>query len=179
MRYTQSFRPGPSLGYFRVCSTLPPSIVLFISSHSLFFRLEPGWNPTGLTDDQASEILKVHGPNTPVAERRLAALRMFWGAIVNPFNILLTILAIVNAATNQLSTFVVMMAMVVASTGLRFARLVFVPIDLTLPQVLARIEVHDSSSQFDQVSHDEYSRSSLSEFRSGRGRNRSAECGSR
>ncbi|KAG1869772.1 hypothetical protein C8R48DRAFT_699663 [Suillus tomentosus] len=100
-----------------ICATLSRFAQVPVSA---IFVLEPGWNPTGLTDDQASEILKTHGPNTPVAERRLAALRMFWGAIVNPFNILLTILAIVNAATGQLSTFVVMMAMVVASTGLRY-----------------------------------------------------------
>ncbi|KAG1790502.1 Mg-transporting ATPase [Suillus plorans] len=100
-----------------ICATLSRFAQVPVSA---IFVLEPEWNPTGLTDDQASEILKIHGPNTPVAERRLAALRMFWGAIVNPFNILLTILAIVNAATDQLPTFVVMMAMVVASTGLRY-----------------------------------------------------------
>ncbi|KAG2340873.1 Mg-transporting ATPase [Suillus weaverae] len=84
------------------------------------FALEPGWNPSGLSDEQASLILKTHGPNTPMAERPLAPLWMLWGAIANPFNILLTILAIVNAATQQIPTFVVMMAMVFASTGLRY-----------------------------------------------------------
>lgn len=87
---------------------------------SAIFVLEPGWNPSGLSDEQASLILKTHGPNTPVAERPLAVLQILWGAIVNPFNILLTILAIVSAATKQIPTFVVMIAMVFASTGLRY-----------------------------------------------------------
>lgn len=87
---------------------------------SAIFVLEPKWNSLGLSDEQASLILKTHGPNTPVAERPLAVLRMLWGAIVNPFNILLTILAIVSAATQQIPTFIVMMAMVFASTGLRY-----------------------------------------------------------
>jgi Mg2+-importing ATPase len=94
---------------------------LYLHLHSSpLFRLEPGWSPRGLSEEQASLILKTHGPNTPVAERPLAALRMLWGAIINPFNILLTILAIISAATQQIPTFVVMMAMVLASTGLRF-----------------------------------------------------------
>ncbi|KAG0700830.1 Mg-transporting ATPase [Suillus ampliporus] len=80
-------------------------------SVSAIFVLEPGWSPGGLSDEQASLMLKTHGPNIPVAERPLAALKMLWGAIVNPFNILLTILAVVSAATQQIPTFVVMMAM--------------------------------------------------------------------
>ncbi|KAG1890145.1 Mg-transporting ATPase [Suillus subluteus] len=87
---------------------------------SAIFVSEPGWNPRGLSDEQAALILKAHGPNTPVAESSLSALRMLWGAIINPFNILLTILAIISAATEQIPTFVVMMAMVFASTGLRY-----------------------------------------------------------
>ncbi|KAG1752865.1 E1-E2 ATPase-domain-containing protein [Suillus lakei] len=100
-----------------ICATLSRFAQVPVSA---IFVLEPGWNPSGLSDEQASLMLKTHGPNTPVAERPLAALQMLWGAIVNPFNILLTILAIVSAATQQIPTFVVMMAMVFASTGLRY-----------------------------------------------------------
>lgn len=100
-----------------ICATLSRFAQVPVSA---VFVLEPGWNPGGLSDEQASLILKTHGPNTPVAERPLAALRMLWGAIVNPFNILLTILAIISAATQQIPTFIVMMAMVFASTGLRY-----------------------------------------------------------
>jgi hypothetical protein len=181
MCYTQSFRAGPGLGYICVCLTSPPCVVfvyLFIPPPPLR-RLEPGWNPNGLSDEQASLMLETHGPNIPVAERPLAALQILWGAIANPFNILLTILAVISAATKQISTFAVMMAMVFASTGLRFVDPVSVRDSLILPQILARIEVHDSSSRFDQVSHDEYPCSSLSNLWSGRARNRSAECGSR
>lgn len=100
-----------------ICATLSRFAQVPVSA---VFVLEPGWIPGGLSDEQASLILKTHGPNTPVAERPLAALRMLWGAIVNPFNILLTILAIISAATQQIPTFIVMMAMVFASTGLRY-----------------------------------------------------------
>ncbi|KAG2342843.1 Mg-transporting ATPase [Suillus weaverae] len=84
------------------------------------FALKPEWNPDGLSNEQASQILQTHGPNTPVAERPLAKLQMLWGAIANPFNVLLTVLAVISAATQQISTFAVMMAMVFASTGLRY-----------------------------------------------------------
>ncbi|KAG2132602.1 Mg-transporting ATPase [Suillus cothurnatus] len=104
-----------------VCATLGRFAQVPVSA---IFVLEPGWSPRGLSEEQASLILKTHGPNTPVAERPLAALRMLWGAIINPFNILLTILAIISAATQQIPTFVVMMAMVLASTGLRMKSMI-------------------------------------------------------
>ncbi|KAG1751439.1 Mg-transporting ATPase [Suillus paluster] len=100
-----------------ICITLSRFAQIPVSA---IFALESRWSPGGLSDEQASLILETHGPNTPVAERPLAALKMLWAAIVNPFNILLTILAIVSAATQQIPTFVVMMAMVFASTGLRY-----------------------------------------------------------
>ncbi|KAG9315865.1 Mg-transporting ATPase [Chiua virens] len=84
------------------------------------FDLEPTWSPDGLSEETTAEILRVHGFNTPVNERPLAALAILWTAIWNPFNILLTILAVINIATNSVPTFVVMIAMVVASTGLRY-----------------------------------------------------------
>ncbi|KAI6139389.1 Mg-transporting ATPase [Pisolithus tinctorius] len=87
---------------------------------SEIFALEPTWSPLGLTEESAAEILKQHGPNIPVAERPLAALSILWTALWNPFNVLLVVLACVNIATQDVATFVVMMAMVVASTGLRY-----------------------------------------------------------
>lgn len=87
---------------------------------SEIFALEPTWSPLGLTEDTAAEFLEQHGPNIPVAERPLAALSILWTALWNPFNVLLIILACVNIATQDVATFVVMMAMVVASTGLRY-----------------------------------------------------------
>ncbi|KAF9220910.1 Mg-transporting ATPase [Gyrodon lividus] len=84
------------------------------------FQLETAWIPGGLSEEAASEALKKHGPNIPVSERPLAALSVLWTAIWNPFNVLLTILACVSIATQDVATFVVMIAMVVASTGLRY-----------------------------------------------------------
>lgn len=68
----------------------------------------------------AADILNTHGLNIPVGERPLAALSVLWTALWNPFNVLLTILAIINIATDSVPTFVVMIAMVVASTSLRY-----------------------------------------------------------
>lgn len=82
--------------------------------------IEPTWSPLGLSQEAAAQALKQYGLNTPVAERPLAAMSILWTALWNPFNVLLTILAIVNIATKDVATFVVMMAMVVASTGLRY-----------------------------------------------------------
>ncbi|KIJ64405.1 hypothetical protein HYDPIDRAFT_111717 [Hydnomerulius pinastri MD-312] len=87
---------------------------------STIFSLEPTWSPDGLSQEAAAETLKEHGLNIPVSERPLAALSILWTAIWNPFNVLLTILACVNIATQDVATFVVMIAMVVASTGLRY-----------------------------------------------------------
>ncbi|KAF8546738.1 Mg-transporting ATPase [Imleria badia] len=84
------------------------------------FGLEPTWSPDGLSEETAAEILNTHGLNTPVNERPLAALSILWTALWNPFNVLLTILALINIATNSVPTFVVMIAMVVASTSLRY-----------------------------------------------------------
>ncbi|KAH0831975.1 Mg-transporting ATPase [Lanmaoa asiatica] len=84
------------------------------------FELEPTWSPDGLSEETAAESLNIHGFNVPVNERPLAALSILWTALWNPFNVLLTILALINIATNSVPTFVVMMAMVVASTSLRY-----------------------------------------------------------
>ncbi|KAG6377002.1 Mg-transporting ATPase [Boletus reticuloceps] len=84
------------------------------------FELEPTWSPDGFSEETAAQILDVYGLNIPVNERPLAALSLLWIALWNPFNVLLTILAIINAATDSLPTFIVMMTMVVASTSLRY-----------------------------------------------------------
>lgn len=115
--------PPSSLGshasLFRKClSKLQVCLFIYISHHS--FRLEPAWSPDGLSEEAAAEILSSHGLNVPVNERPLAALSILWTALWNPFNVLLTVLALVNIATNSVPTFVVMMAMVVASTSLRY-----------------------------------------------------------
>ncbi|KAF8443023.1 Mg-transporting ATPase [Boletus edulis BED1] len=84
------------------------------------FELEPTWSPDGLSEETAAQILDVYGLNIPVNERPLAALSLLWIALWNPFNVLLTILAIINAATDSIPTSIVMITMVVASTSLRY-----------------------------------------------------------
>ena len=77
-------------------------------------------SPSGLTDTQARDLLAEHGPNVLSA----AKPRRWWSILLeclpNPFNILLTILAIVSIATAQRATFVILMVMVFLSVGLRF-----------------------------------------------------------
>jgi P-type Mg2+ transporter len=72
-----------------------------------------------MTSEQASVVLKKHGHNLLTSERPQSAWSLFWIAVVNPFNALLIILAIISIATGDKATFSVMMSMVVASTGLR------------------------------------------------------------
>lgn len=49
------------------------------------------------------------------------AIVLLISAIANPFNFILTVLAIVSIATGDKATFAVMIAMVILSTGLRLA----------------------------------------------------------
>ena len=72
-----------------------------------------------MTNEQASVLLKKHGHNLLTSERPQSAWSLFWIAVVNPFNALLIILAVISIATGDKATFSVMMSMVVASTGLR------------------------------------------------------------
>jgi len=86
---------------------------------SALFDLLPNSSPSGMTNEQASVLLKKHGHNLLTSERPQSAWSLFWIAVVNPFNALLIILAVISIATGDKATFSVMMSMVVASTGLR------------------------------------------------------------
>jgi Mg2+-importing ATPase len=74
----------------------------------------------GLVDHQISDLFKQYGPNILTA----AKSRRWWSILLecvpNPFNVLLSILAIISVATQQRATFVILMVMVFLSTGLRF-----------------------------------------------------------
>jgi P-type Mg2+ transporter len=75
---------------------------------------------TGLHSSQVPSLLSQHGEN----ELSTAKPRRWWRILLeclpNPFNILLTALAVISIATQQTATFVVLMAMVLLSVGLRF-----------------------------------------------------------
>ncbi|KIM84272.1 hypothetical protein PILCRDRAFT_96904 [Piloderma croceum F 1598] len=84
------------------------------------FDLEPCSSPLGLTEEAAQSAFKKHGSNIFVTERAPKAIALLYAAVAHPFNFILTALAIVSIATGDKATFVVMMVMVLASTGLRF-----------------------------------------------------------
>ncbi|KAF9517656.1 hypothetical protein BS47DRAFT_1371289 [Hydnum rufescens UP504] len=87
---------------------------------SSIFDLEPGSSPLGLSDAAARAALQKNGPNVFASERGVRPWSLLFQATANPFNCILTVLAIVSVATGDKATFTVMMLMVVASTTLRF-----------------------------------------------------------
>lgn len=77
-------------------------------------------SPSGLTDTQVRDLLASHGPNVLSAAKPRRWWTILLECLPNPFNLLLTVLAIVSIATAQRATFVILMAMVSLSVGLRF-----------------------------------------------------------
>lgn len=75
---------------------------------------------SGLDSTQARDLLAEHGSNVLSVSKP----RRWWTILLecfpNPFNVLLTVLAIVSIATQQTATFVILMVMVFVSVGLRF-----------------------------------------------------------
>ncbi|MFT3817808.1 MAG: magnesium-translocating P-type ATPase [Rubrivivax sp.] len=76
----------------------------------------------GIAEAQASRLRRRFGPNVVAAEAPLSAARHLWLAYRNPFNLLLSALAAVSAATGDAHAAAVILAMVLLSTGLRFAQ---------------------------------------------------------
>jgi Mg2+-importing ATPase len=76
----------------------------------------------GLAEAQARRLRRRFGPNVVAAEAPLSAARHLWLAYRNPFNLLLSALAAVSAATGDAHAAAVIAAMVALSTGLRFAQ---------------------------------------------------------
>jgi len=84
------------------------------------FSLEPNASPAGLSGEAARSALERHGPNIFATERAPRVIALLLRALLNPFNAILLVLAIVNIATGDKATFTVMVVMVMASTVLRF-----------------------------------------------------------
>jgi magnesium-transporting ATPase (P-type) len=74
----------------------------------------------GLTDYQIPLLLNKHGLNVLTAAKPRRWWSILLDCIPNPFNLLLAVLAVISVATQQTATFVILMAMVFLSTGLRF-----------------------------------------------------------
>ncbi|KAJ7483116.1 Mg-transporting ATPase [Mycena galericulata] len=91
-----------------------------VPATDIFTKLNPEWNPSGLTEEQAQQARQTHGLNTTAEEQPLQPLVLLFNAFLNPFNVLLLILGAISIGTGDIPTFGVMIAMVVSSTGLRF-----------------------------------------------------------
>ena len=74
----------------------------------------------GLKESEAEERLEHYGFNVVAPPEHHSRLRLLLRAVVNPLVILLTVLATVSYATNDLRSAIVMMAMVLLGVSLRF-----------------------------------------------------------
>jgi Mg2+-importing ATPase len=74
----------------------------------------------GLTEPEARAALRRAGPNEVEHEKPLPWWQHLWHCYRNPFNLLLTVLAAISWATDDIKAATVITTMVVLSTGLRF-----------------------------------------------------------
>lgn len=79
-----------------------------------------GTSPDGLSDSQVDALREQHGPNEVEHERPVSWLRHLWLSYNNPFNLLLTVLALVSYFTGDMQGTVVITTMVVLATLIRF-----------------------------------------------------------
>ena len=76
----------------------------------------------GLSAEEAEERLERHGPNEVAHEKPLPAWLHLWHCYRNPFNLLLTVLAVVSYLTEDEKATIVIASMVLLSTLLRFVQ---------------------------------------------------------
>ncbi|HXR00366.1 MAG TPA: magnesium-translocating P-type ATPase [Pseudomonas sp.] len=79
-----------------------------------------GTHGDGLTDEQALELRQLHGLNEVEHEQPLPWWVHLWHCYKNPFNLLLTLLALISWLTEDMKAATVILSMVVLSTVLRF-----------------------------------------------------------
>ena len=76
----------------------------------------------GLTEAEASLVRESSGPNEIAQEKPLPWWMHLWNCYKNPFNLLLTVLAVISYLTEDLKAAIVIGAMVVLSTIMRFVQ---------------------------------------------------------
>jgi Mg2+-importing ATPase len=86
----------------------------------VLFSLNPDWSPYGLSEEAARAARERHGLNKSPAEQPLRPFAVLFAATLNPFNMLIAILAAISIGTGQTATFVIMIVMIFLSTGLRY-----------------------------------------------------------
>ena len=81
-----------------------------------------GTSPSGLGEEEAVARLVKYGPNEVAHERKHEWLHRLWVAVRNPLVILLTVLAILSYATDDVPGGTVMLVMVILGVSLRFVQ---------------------------------------------------------
>jgi Mg2+-importing ATPase len=81
-----------------------------------------GTSLSGLSTDQAEQLLKKYGPNVIASEQKHSWLVLLWNAVVNPLVILLVIIGAVAFATGDYDTTIIISIMVVLGVVLRFVQ---------------------------------------------------------
>ncbi|KAL1921743.1 uncharacterized protein VTP21DRAFT_10385 [Calcarisporiella thermophila] len=85
---------------------------------TVFNHYNTDWE--GLSQMEARERLNIHGPNILSASKPPGVIVIFLNACWHPFNILITVLAIISAAQLDFQTFTLEMVIVALSVILRF-----------------------------------------------------------
>ena len=100
--------------------TLAQTLVAAANSDSALLIDTLGTHTDGLSEAEADALRQQHGLNEVEHEQPLSRWVHLWHCYKNPFNLLLTLLAIVSLATDDVQAAVVIGTMVVLSTVLRF-----------------------------------------------------------
>lgn len=92
----------------------------YLTDSEVFEAMDSGYH--GLSHDKVEERIEQYGYNQVEQEKELTALKHLWLCYKNPFNLLLTILAIISFLTEDLQATTVIGLMVIISTILRFVQ---------------------------------------------------------
>ena len=103
-----------------VPATLAQTLVAAANSDSAVLIDTLGTHTDGLSEVEAQALRQQHGLNEVEHEQPLSRCVHLWHCYKNPFNLLLTLLAAVSLATDDIQAAVVIGTMVVLSTVLRF-----------------------------------------------------------
>ncbi|MCC2645531.1 MAG: mgtA [Burkholderiales bacterium] len=92
----------------------------YAAEEELFLGLDT--NSNGLTEAKAEEKLAIHGYNQIEKQEKLTWYKHLWLCYSNPFNLLLTFLDLFYIITNDIRGIIVLSAMIIISTVLRFVQ---------------------------------------------------------
>ena len=111
LRDTASREALPPLAdaLLKASASTPEQVLAMLASH-----------PNGLTESQAAEIRMRVGPNEVGHDKPLRWYVHLWHCYRNPFNLLLTVLATISYLTEDVRATIVIGAMVLLSTLIRF-----------------------------------------------------------